>query len=83
MEENLRAIEATAGQWDIDLDAVRVEDNVIRGLQCGVFKPQDLVEGDVYYKIIGSAFIDEEEAAGRHVITVDVVDEHFNRIQGA
>ena len=83
MEETLRAIEATAGQWDTDLDAVRVEDNVIRGLQCGVFKPQDLVEGDVYYKIIGAAFIDEEEAAGRHVITVDVVDEHFNRIQGA
>lgn len=79
----LKAVEAVAGQWDPDLDAVRIENNVVRGLQCGVFKPTDLVAGDVYYKIIGAAFIDEEEAAGRHVITVDVVDEHFNRIQGA
>lgn len=80
----LRAVEAVAGQWDTDLDEVRVdENNVIRGLKCGIFKPQDLVDGDTYYKIIGAAFIDEEEAAGRHIITVDVVDENFNRIQGA
>ena len=30
MEETLRAIEATAGQWDTDLDQVRVEGNLVR-----------------------------------------------------
>lgn len=78
----LKAVEAVAGQWDTNLDAVRVENNVIRGLKCGVFVP-DLADGDVYYKIVGAAFIDEVAAAGRHVITVDVIDEHYNRLQGA
>lgn len=78
-----KPIRAAAGQWDPHLDAVEVDSgNIIRGLKCGVFAP-DLVNGDVYYKIVGAAFIDEEAAAGRHMITVDVIDEHYNRIQGA
>jgi hypothetical protein len=81
-EPTLRTIEAIAGQWDPNLDAVRVENNLVRGLKCGIFQP-DLVDGDVYYKLIGASFIDEEAAAGRHIITVDVIDEHYNRIQGA
>ena len=55
----------------------------MRALKCGVFQPADLKDGDVYYKLVGATFIDEEEARGRHIITVDVIDENFNRIQGA
>ncbi len=73
---------AISGQWDPNLSEVRVDRGLVRALKCGVFKP-DLVDNDTYFKLIGAAFIDEEEAAGRHIITVDVVDEHFNRIQGA
>ena len=62
---------------------VRVEGNLVRALKCGVFQPTDLKDGDVYYKLVGATFIDEEEARGRHIITVDVIDENFNRIQGA
>jgi hypothetical protein len=81
-DPTLKPIRAISGQWDPDLDAVRVEGGLVRGLKCGIFKP-DLVDGDVYYKLIGAAFIDEEEAAGRHIINGDVIDENFNRIQGA
>lgn len=82
-DPTLKPISAISGQWDPNLDAVRVDSQgLVRGVKCGIFKP-DLVDGDVYYKLIGAAFIDEEEAAGRHIITVDVVDENFNRIQGA
>ena len=83
MEPILKAIEATVGQWDANLSEVRVEDNVVRALKCAAFMPTDLVDGDVYYKIIGATFIDEEAAAGRHIVTVDVVDENLNRVQGA
>lgn len=82
MIEKQKEIRAIAGQWDPNLDAVRIENGLVRGLKCGVFQP-DLVNGDVYYKVIGASFIDEEAAAGRHMITVDVVDEHYNRVQGA
>lgn len=72
-----------AMSWDPDLDAVRVEANLVRGLKCGKWTPQDLVDGEVYYQIVNAAFIDEEAARGRHVISVDVIDETGNRIQGA
>ena len=83
MEPTLKPIKAVLGQWDPNLGEVRVEDNVVRALKCGVFQPTDLKDGDVYYKLVGATFIDEEEARGRHIITVDVIDETFNRIQGA
>lgn len=76
-------LKATAGQWDPNLDIVRVESNVVRALKCGVVRPADLQDGEVYYKLVGAAFIDEEAARGRHIITVDVLDENHNRIQGA
>lgn len=79
----LKAVEAVAGQWDPNLDVVRVENNVVRALKCGVFAPDDLQDGEVYFKLIGATFIDEEAARGRHIITVDVVDENQNRLQGA
>ncbi len=81
-EPTLHPIRAISGQWDSNLSEVRVEGNLVRALKCGVFAPE-LEDGDVYYKLIGAAFIDEEAAAGRHIITVDVIDENFNRIQGA
>jgi len=82
-QPTLKPVRAVAGEWDTHLDAVEVDSgNIVRGLKCGVFVP-NLVDGDVYYKLVGAAFIDEEAAAGRHQISVDVVDEHFNRIQGA
>lgn len=81
-DPTLKPIRAISGQWDPNLSEVRVDGGLVRALKCGIFKP-DLVDGDVYYQLVGAAFIDEEEAAGRHIITVDVVDEHFNRIQGA
>ena len=83
MDTTLKAVEAVCGQWDPNLDTVRLENNVVRALKCGVLQPTDLKDGDVYYKLVGATFIDEEEARGRHIITVDVVDENLNRIQGA
>lgn len=82
-EETLPPIEAIPGQWDTDLDAVRVDGNVVRGLKCGIFQPTDLQDGDVYFKLVAAAFIDEQEAQGRHIISVDVLDETGNRLQGA
>lgn len=69
--------------WDPDLNEVRLEGNVVRALRCGKWTPDGLRNGDVYYRIAHAAFIDEEAARGRHVISVDVIDETGNRIQGA
>lgn len=70
-------------RWDPDLSQVRVEDNLVLGLVCGYIKPTDLQDGDVYYRLVDAAFIDEYEARGKHVISVDVVDEQGRRINGA
>lgn len=69
--------------WDPNLNDVRVEDNVVRALRCGRWQPADLQPGQTYYRIANAAFIDEQAARGRHVISVDVIDEIGNRIQGA
>ena len=76
-----RVYEVSPG-WDANLDAVKVEGDKVVGLKCGVFTP-DLTDGDVYYKVAAASLIDEVAAQGRHVISVDVVDEHYNRVQGA
>ncbi len=69
--------------WDEHLNETTVANGLVTGVRCGTITPQGLVEGEVYYKIIGAAFINEEQAAGRHVISVDVVDENFQRVHGA
>lgn len=70
-------------RWDPDLSQVRVEDNLVLGLVCGYIKPTDLRDGDVYYRLVDAAFIDELQSRGKHVISVDVVDEQGRRINGA
>ncbi len=69
--------------WDPDLSQVRVENNMVMGLACGYIKPLDLQDGDVYYRLVDAAFIDEVESRGKHVISVDIVDEQGRRINGA
>lgn len=70
-------------RWDPNLSEVRVENNLVKALSCGYIKPLGLQDGDQYYKLIDAAFIDEEAARGKHVISVDVIDEDGRRIQGA
>lgn len=70
-------------RWDPRLSEVIVENNMVMGLACGYIKPLVLEEGDTYYRLVDAAFIDEIEARGQHVISVDVVDEDGNRINGA
>jgi hypothetical protein len=70
-------------RWDPDLTQVRIEKDLVMGLACGYIKPLDLQDGDTYYKLVDAAFIDEEQARGRHTISVDVVDEQGRRINGA
>jgi hypothetical protein len=70
-------------RWDPDLSEVRVEDNLVMGLTCGYIKPLDLEDGDIYFRLVDATFIDEIESHGRHVISVDVVDEQGRRINGA
>jgi|GEM_PF-1901696 len=68
--------------WDPDLSAARVEGDKVLGVACGLLKPADLADGDVYYKLVSAVFIDEVAAAGRHSVDVDVVDETGQRING-
>lgn len=70
-------------RWDADLSEVRVEDNQVMGLACGVIKPIDLKDGDTYYKLVDATFVDEVASRGKHVISVDVIDEQGRRINGA
>jgi hypothetical protein len=70
-------------RWDPDLSEVRVENNMVMGLACGYIKPLDLQDGDVYYRLVDAALIDEVESRGKHVISVDIVDEQGRRINGA
>lgn len=83
VESDFKLPGAVPGQWDSNLNSVRVEGNLVRSVRCGVTTPNDLEDGDVYYKVVGAIFIDEEQARGRHTISVDVVDENMNRVQGA
>ena len=81
---NLKAYEPPAGvTWDPDLSAVRVEGDRVLGVACGIRLAQGLAPGDVYYRLVSAAFIDEIEAQGRHSISVDVIDEAGRRLDGA
>jgi hypothetical protein len=70
-------------RWDPDLSEARVENDLVMGLACGYIKPVDLEDGDIYFKLVDAAFIDEIDARGKHTISVDIVDEQGRRLNGA
>ena len=62
---------------------MRVENGRVMGLACGYLSVAGLAPGDVYYKLVSAAFVDEIAAQGRHSISVDVLNEAGQRLQGA
>ena len=71
--------------WDTDLNALRIENDKVMGIKCGLLLAEDqttLQPGDVFYRLISATFIDEIASAGRHTVTVDVIDENGRRLDG-
>lgn len=68
-------------RWDEDLDALRVVDGKIMGLKAGVLAA-GAQPGQTYFRLVSAMFIDEVDAKGQHVLSVDVVDENGRRLDG-